>query len=129
MVKKRTASQNGRRSRTKGHSFERWVANQLRVVFPNARRHLEYHSADANGVDIINTGFLRIQCKKLKKYAQIKMIEEIKVDPLDYFIPILITAADGKPPMVVMSFEYFMNALIRLRRDAEASLTKPKSSG
>jgi len=56
---------NGRGCRKKGHDFERWVAQELRGVYPDARRHLEYHSRDANGVDIINTGDYLFQLKKL----------------------------------------------------------------
>lgn len=35
---KRTRSAIGRGSRRKGHAFERWVANQLKAIFPDAHR-------------------------------------------------------------------------------------------
>lgn len=101
---KRTKSQNARRSRQKGHQFERDVAIALRCVFPEARRQLEYHSADANGVDIMETGHYRFQCKKLKDYAPINRIEEVTHDPSIGEIPVLVTAADGKPAMAVLPF-------------------------
>lgn len=34
----RTRSQIGRLSRTKGHTFERWVANQLKPIYADAHR-------------------------------------------------------------------------------------------
>lgn len=93
----------GRRARTKGHSFERETAIELRELFPEARRHLEYHTRDANGVDLIGTDPFKIQCKKLKGYAPVNTIREIQFDPM-FEIPVLITAADGEPPMAVLSF-------------------------
>lgn len=101
----------GAHSRTKGHSFERHVAIRLKELFPNARRQLEYHVDDCLGVDIANTGRFKFQCKKLKKYAQIKMIEEIKCDVELGDVPILITAGDHKPVMAVLSFEDLLEIL------------------
>jgi hypothetical protein len=101
----------GRRSRTKGHSFERWCANQLRKIFPDCRRHLEYQDAEANGVDLVNTGNYDVQCKRGKKYASIKDIEQCN----NWGIPILITKGDNKPPMVVMDFNCFLR-LLRLEK-------------
>ena len=47
----------GRKSRDKGHNFERQIARELREVgFPEARRHLEYQDGEANGVDIQGFG-------------------------------------------------------------------------
>lgn len=98
----------GRRARSKGHSFEREVAKLLRPLFPEARRHLEYQDAEANGVDLVNTGPFRFQCKKLKKYAPITTIGEIQCDPLSGEIPVLVTAGDGQPPMAVLPFDDFL---------------------
>lgn len=104
-------------ARRKGHQFERDIANRLKEVFPNARRHLEYQSACANGMDIANTEPYFFQCKKLKKYASITCIEEVKCDEALGDIPVLVTAGDGKPIMAVLPFE----ELIRLfKADREA---------
>lgn len=103
--KKRSKSQNGRRSRRKGYQFEREVAILLREIYPEARRHLEYQDAEANGVDLINTGRFKIQCKKLADYVPINRINEIQYDPcFTLEIPVLVTAADGKPAMAVLPF-------------------------
>ncbi len=98
----------GRRSRTKGHSFERWCANQFRLVFPEARRQLEYHVKDANGVDLQGTAQYRIQCKRLEKYAPITAINEIKRD--NDYVPVLITRGDSSEAMAVLP----LKELIRL---------------
>jgi hypothetical protein len=98
--KKRSSA--GRRSRTKGHSFERELAIMLRPLFPNARRHLEYQDQEANGVDLVETGDFRFQSKKCKAYVSINTINEITADRLLGEVPVLVTAADHKPAMAVL---------------------------
>lgn len=93
--------------RTKGHAFERKIAQQFRPFFPEARRHLEYQDGEANGVDIANTGKFKIQCKKHKSYVPINTIKEIK----EKGVPLLITAGDHKEPMVVIPLKDFLNLL------------------
>jgi hypothetical protein len=106
VLKKRAkASRNGRRSRTKGHSFERELAILLRPLFPNARRHLEYQDQEANGVDLVETGDFRFQSKKCKAYVSINTINEITADRLLGEVPVLVTAADHKPAMAVLYFD------------------------
>jgi hypothetical protein len=98
----------GKGARAKGLNFERDVADKLRGVFPDARRLFEFHEADANGVDLQNTGDLRIQCKKLKRYASITKIQEIQHEPFCGEIPVLVTAGDRQPAMAVLPLEDFI---------------------
>lgn len=95
-------------SRTKGHSFERWVAIQMRRIYPKARRHLEYQDSQAFGVDIAECGEYLIQCKRGRKYASMKAIEEIQVCPIEGGIPVLVTKGDNKEPLVAMHFSHFI---------------------
>jgi hypothetical protein len=98
----------GAYARRKGHDFERWVANELRVVFPKARRHLENHEDDAKqGVDLMGTGGYCFQLKKLKAYAPINNIRQIKKAGT----PVLVTAGDGLEPMAVLPFKVFVRLL------------------
>lgn len=53
----------GKKSRTKGHAFERAVARLLRPLFPDARRGKQY--TDGRETDVEGTPF-RIQCKRQK---------------------------------------------------------------
>jgi hypothetical protein len=101
----------GKASRRKGHQFERDCANAFREIFPNAKRNLEYQLDACYGVDLANTGDYRIQCKKLKKYASISKIEEVKCDRVLGEVPVLITAGDGKEPMAVLPLQEFLNLL------------------
>ncbi len=95
-------------SRTKGHSFERHTAIQFRLVFPEARRQLEYHVKDANGVDLQGTGKYKIQCKRFKKYASISCINEVKCQT--NHVPVLVTRGDNCKAMAVIP----LTELIRL---------------
>lgn len=104
----------GRHARTKGHSFERAVAVLLRPVFPNARRHLEYHARDANGVDLDHTGRFKIQCKKLKKYAGLNRIKEIKYADWSNEIPVLVTAGDNQMPLAALPLDALIELLLQV---------------
>ena len=95
----------GKSQRTKGHSFERKVAAQLREIFPDAKRHLEYQDGEAYGVDIANTGPFAIQCKKHRNYVSITKIFEVKDDSK---IPVLVTAGDRLEAMAVLPFNEFL---------------------
>lgn len=98
-------------SRRKGHQFERDLAIQLRPIFPKARRHLEYQDAEANGTDLVETGRFKFQCKKLKTYASVNTIDEVKCDRRLGDIPVLVTAADFKPAMAVLHLEDLIELL------------------
>lgn len=105
----------GKHARTKGHSFERFIAQCLRVaeVFPEARRQLEYHIDDCKGVDLVNTGIYKLQCKKLKKYAPLSAIKEIECDELLGDVPVLVTQGDRERILVCLPFEEWVR-LVRL---------------
>lgn len=82
----------GKYSRTKGHSFERHCAVDLKPIFPGAKRHLESQWQEAQGFDLDDTGDFIIQCKSMAKVPNIpKVFKEIKVN------------LDGRIPMVVFS--------------------------
>ncbi len=101
----------GKMSRTKGHSFERFIANELKPIFPAARRHLEYQDAEANGVDLVHTGHYRIQCKRGRQYSPLSAIKEVTADELMGEIPILITKGDGERILVALPIEEFLRLI------------------
>ena len=99
----------GLRSRRKGHGYERTIAKQLRDegIFPEAQRQLEYQAHNAKGVDLENTGKLRIQIKRYKRYVNPSRIEEIKEEG----IRALVTKADNKPAIVCLYWEDFLKII------------------
>ncbi len=100
--------------RQKGHAFERFVAVSLRRIFPNARRHLEFQKEEAaEGVDLVHTGRYKIQCKRMRKYASISAIFQVKLCPIEGGCPVLVTQGDRLEPMAVLPFSEFLQ-LVRL---------------
>jgi hypothetical protein len=93
-------------NRTKGHSFERDVVHMFRKIFPEARRNLEFQKEAAlAGVDLINTGRWRVQCKRGVDYVPVSRIDEVKICPIEAGCPILLTKADKKPILAVLPFD------------------------
>lgn len=97
----------GKLSRTKGHSFERDIANRLKKwIYPDAKRHLEYQASEAlSGIDLVNTGKLAIQCKAYKNYPPMSKIEEVD-SSVGY--PTLISKGDRLKPTITMYLEDFI---------------------
>lgn len=107
----KTRSQLGKLARRKGHQFERDVVNKLKDIFTKARRRLEYQADVAeDGVDIDNTGEFCFQLKRLKKYASINAIKEIKREG----IHVLVTKGDNEREVAVMYLDDFL-VLIKQR--------------
>ena len=102
----------GKHSRTKGHSFERFVANELKPIFPNAKRHLESQIQEAEkGIDIEHCGPYGIQCKAYKKYVSVTKIEEVNVG-----IPVLIMKGDRLKPIACMYMEDWLE-LVKFKEE------------
>ena len=106
MEAKSEASRRGRSARTKGLSFERKVAQQLRHVFPDAERQLECQHG--YGYDLANTGRYKIQLKAYKAYASINKIEETYSSLQDGDIPVLVTKGDRLKPMAVIPLDHWI---------------------
>jgi len=97
----------GKSSRTKGHSFEREVAQLLRDIFPNAKRKLEYQWQEASGVDLENTGNLKIQCKRSKGPIPISKIKEIR----EAGVKVLVSKTDRDAIYATLEFCDFIKLL------------------
>ena len=112
----------GRKSRTKGHSFEREVARDFREAgYSDACRQLEYQENQCYGVDLDKTGKYLIQCKRRKTYSSISTIQEIRCE--DYVathrrkvvVPVLVTKADNLPTMAILPWSH-LQKLISLEK-------------
>lgn len=95
----------------KGKNFEREIARDLQKVFPNARRWFEYHAADANGVDLQNTGRFRFQCKFTKDYVPLNTICEVQCDEQLGDVPVLVAKANDKRILATLPWEDFLTLL------------------
>lgn len=106
----------GKSSRTKGHNFERWVARAFQVVYPEARRGLQYR--DPRECDVEGTPF-RIECKRLAKVAMADInaaIFQVVRDGEahdDDRIPVVIVKADRREPGVYLTLDGFLSLIER----------------
>lgn len=98
-------------SRNKGKSFENQVCKLFRPIYPNARRLLENHADDANGVDLLHTGPYRIQCKAYKQYAPLTKIKEVQCEELLGEVPVLVTKGNNQRILVAIPIEEFLRLL------------------
>lgn len=98
----------GRASRDKGRRFEQEVAIRFRDVYPRARRLLENHAEDAQGVDLLHTGPFKVQCKALGNYAPLARIQEVQCDRALGDIPVLVTKGDNLEPLAALPLSDFL---------------------
>lgn len=100
----------GKKSRTKGYGFEREIAKKFRSegIFPEASRQLEYQANTALGVDLANTGNLRVQCKRSKSSIAISKIKEIKDSD---GIHCLVSKVDRQDTYITLKFADFLKIL------------------
>ena len=98
----------GRRSRRKGHDWEREVARRMRdVLGVEARRGFQYRDG-AEAPDIIIEGLphaLHIECKAGKRPPILAALEQAERDAAEGAIPVVIAKKDKKAPTVTMRLE------------------------
>lgn len=93
----------------KGKQFEREIATALGHIFPDAQRMLEYQGSNVIGTDLENTDIFRFQCKCTANYKNPNAIFEIREK--GPHVPVLVTKANNRPPMVVLPFQEFVTLL------------------
>jgi hypothetical protein len=118
----RTKSQSSRLARQRGAGYEREVSKELRMtmLFPYAQRRLEYQTHKAKGHDIDYTGEFLFQCKRGRNYHGPSALDEIH-DRTGKKLKVLVTKADNKESMAIMSFEQFKDVM-RLLKDSHPHL-------
>jgi hypothetical protein len=102
---------NGAGARRKGHDFERWVANELALVFgDDVRRGLQYRDG-SEAPDVIAPAFF-IECKRGRQTNPRAALHQAQVASAGKGLwPIAITKDDGDPPIVTLSLEDFTHLL------------------
>ena len=106
----------GKSSRTKGHSFERFVARVLQVSFPDSKvsRGLQYR--DPTMCDVEGTPF-RIECKARKTFSYkdiLDAIEQAERDGEEHGddrFPLAITKKDRMPIMFHGKLEHLVGII------------------
>lgn len=99
----KTASQRGRSNRRRGHDFERWVAHELRPVFPDAARGFQTRGGTAEETDIKGTPF----AFELKVGAQPNIRAAMKqvTEAHPQGTPVVVTKRTREEVLVTMRFD------------------------
>jgi len=94
----------GRRSRRKGHDWERAVARRLREIFgPQVRRGLQYQDG-SDAPDVIVPCFY-VECKVGARPPIIQALEQAEKNAKPGFWPVAICKQDKQKPTVTMRFD------------------------
>lgn len=114
-----TSIMSGRLSRTKGHSFERQLAQDFRemgwddCITTREAKGGNWSESDG-GIDLRWTAPFLVQCKRRKDYVPVSTIEEVQYSVITAIdgirckpaeIPLVITKADRKPAMAILRWE------------------------
>ena len=100
----------GKRSRTKGHSFERAVAILFRKMgYSGARRGLQYRDGD-EAPDVVGVDDLWVECKRGKRVG-IKSAMMQASAACGKKRPIVVSKEDRSPIYVTMDFRTFAEIL------------------
>ncbi len=99
----------GKRSRTKGHNFERLVATLFKQIGFEARRGLQYRDGE-DAPDVVGVENYWIECKRGKRVA-IKRAMTQASEACGGKEPIVVSKEDRSPIYVTMRFEAFAELL------------------
>ena len=95
----------GKSQRTKGHNFEREIARELREIFPDARRGLQYQDG-SQCADVEGTPF-HVECKRGIKPNPRAAMEQALSDARKGQIPLDVVKDDRRPAFVCMGWDDF----------------------
>jgi len=105
----------GKASRTKGHSYERYIAQRMREVMPSAaeqiKRGFQTRGGGAEEADV-ECPFFHVETKKGKKpnpRAALKQATEDATKSGRGNVPVAIIGDDRQPAFVVMSLEDWLD--------------------
>lgn len=105
----------GRKSRTKGHAFERKMAEELKEFFPEVcTSRAESKRLDDLGVDLAFTNNFNFQCKAVEKLSP-SYHEILRLMPDDDDINTILHKRNRKGVVVSMKLEDFKKILYILK--------------
>jgi hypothetical protein len=106
----------GRKSRNKGHNFERKMAEELRPFFPNVcTARAESKKLDDRGVDLAFTQGFNFQCKAVEKLSP-SYHDILKQMPDDEDLNVILHKRNRKGVTVTMDLDSFKVLLTMLKR-------------
>lgn len=110
----------GSAERRKGHDFERYIAKDLRQIFPEAKRGLNQVRL-GEGADVEIPWFF-IECKH-HKVAPLRSALKQAQDNSDGRMPVAICKDDRADPIVLMTYEDFKLLLKLVKPVTDTAVT------
>ena len=112
----------GKKSKTKGASYEREVAAKLREAGFNARRTAQYCGNTGDASDVVGLDYCHIECKRYANrgfdYEWLEQATRDAAAKKDPVIPIVIHRTDYNKSVVTMWLDDFLD----MYREYEASV-------
>ncbi len=105
----------GKKSRTKGHGFEREVAAVLREVYPDAGRG--WQSRDGGVEPDVDGCMFRVECKRIKRIAACRFWDQAMADAKkaaekgDNRDSVVVFREDRGPAMAMLLLSDFVDLL------------------
>lgn len=107
----------GKRSRTKGHAFERDMVNTLKEYWPEAcTSRAESKNLDDKGVDICYTAPFSFQCKAVERLSP-GVHEVLKSMPDDTNYNAVLWKRNNKGTVVSMDLGDFLELIQAMRKE------------
>jgi len=101
----------GKKSRTKGATFENMVCGILRPISQGVCRNLDQYQK-SSGRDLSNFPYLSIQCKNHKNITKGKIMtalaEAENAADDEYKIPVAVTKSDRGPTLITLELDWFV---------------------
>jgi len=97
----------GKRSRTKGHNYERAIRKEMIELGYKDCQTARYASreADNNGIDLVNTGQYNIQCKAVEK--GLNYLETLAAMPQDEKINVIFHKRKRKEIAIMTKEDFY----------------------
>lgn len=110
----------GKSQRTKGHSFERWVARWFKELGYTAERVPQYRAGAHDGADVIVEELpYHIECKRVEALNIDKAYAQAENDCKKEDIPIVIHKKNSKHCFVTLKLEDFTDLIIHKYKKGE----------
>ena len=107
----------GKRSRTKGHAFERKMVNILKEWWPNAcTSRAESKNMDDKGVDICYTEPFSIQCKAVERLSP-SVHKVLQAMPNDNNMNVVAWKKNNQGTVICMDLNDFLEIVSMLKRE------------
>ena len=108
----------GKMSRTKGHTYERWIAKALRSLFPDARRGYQSRGGGREQADVVGIPGFHIECKALARVRNGEIwnaLRQAESDAAPGNYPVAMMKQNRSKTIVCMSLPTFCDLLEEMK--------------